>query len=454
MFALPGLACMIFFMYLRPQEYYTILQKLPLLYIFFAMTVGGLVIDLRLRLIKPVPTRTLPLAVAFYAWLVINNGIVGAGVAPMVEFTIMFVAFFSLCHAVQSFQALRIMAGTLATIGLILTIVGVHQARAPYGCILIAGGQKGMGVADGRGCETVASCLGVDAEPGADYECERVGLFGTAAIQDRVRYRGSLQDPNELSVVVVAAMPLLIAFMTRKRRRRFSIFAILCMVVIFDCIINTQSRGGMIIYLGALGVYFLRKYGMKYIFLGVFAALPLMAMGGRSGAAADASTEGRYEAWRVGLQLLQTNPVLGAGHDQFTQYHHLTAHNSYVLAFAELGLIGFLLWFSMLYMSIKVPVIALRDLAKDPRAGPVVEPWAMAIIGMSVAYVVQMMFLSLTYHAMTWMFFGFSGAFYSAVKRHRPDWHVKIGVVDLAIIATCCLGFIMVLPVFLALKGF
>lgn len=454
MFALPGLIGLIVFMYLRPQEYYTFLQKAPLLYLFFAAAIGGLVIDLKLRLLKPVPSRLFWLSVIYSAWLVVVDFLKAtAPIGPLTLYAMVFGMFLVISQAVQSFRAFRIVAGTVLAVGLFLALVGTHQGSAPHGCLLSSGGHLGHGVPDGRGCETVMDCLGEDAEPGAEYSCERIGLLGTTAIDDRVRYRGQLQDPNELALVVVGAMPFLFGFWVRRRDMFSKCLGIVGVALILKCVLNTQSRGGMLIFLAVIGVYFVKKYGIKYAFLGVFAMLPMMALGGRSGDKADASTEGRYEAWRAGLEMLGMDPIFGVGHKQFTGYHHLTAHNSYVLAPAETGLIGMFLWVSLLYLTIKIPVVALRDFENDPRAGAI-RAWAMSLLGMSAAYLVQMMFLSLCYHAITWVFFGLSGALYSAIKRHSPDWEVKFGARDAALVAAVCLGFLMILPVFLRIKGF
>jgi hypothetical protein len=455
MFTIPGLVCLIVFMYLRPQEHYTFLQKAPLLYLFFAATVGGLIVDIKLRLLRPVPTRTFFLALGFWAWcmLVIVLKVPGElMVAQIMGFTIVFVTYVALAQGVQSFRALHIMAGTMIAIGLFLAAVGVHQGHAAHGCVLIDNVVEVAGVPDGRPCETVVQCLGTDAEPGAVYECQRIGLFGTVAVDDRVRYRGELQDPNELALVVSATLPLLFAFAMCKRRRGWKIFAGLGAGLILLCVIHTQSRGGMLVFLAVLGVYFVKRYGMRYAVFGALAMLPLLALGGRSGAAADASTAGRYEAWRAGLYMLKADPIFGVGKGMFTQYHHLTAHNSYVLAPAELGLLGMILWAAIFYVTVKVPLVALRDFKDHPGAASA-HVWALALLAMCVAYALQMMFLSLTYHTITWVLFGLSGAFYSAVKRHAPDWKVKFGLLDATLIIAACLGFLAILPVFLALKG-
>ena len=69
-------------------------------------------------------------------------------------------------------------------------------------------------------------------------------------------------------------------------------------------------------------------------------ALPVLLLGGRSGENADQSTLERYEAWSTGLTMFRGNPVFGVGARQFAEHHYLTAHNSYVLSFAELGFPG------------------------------------------------------------------------------------------------------------------
>ncbi len=455
MFTLPGLSALLMFLYLRPQEFIPVLQKLPLLYIFFAAAVGGLLVDLKLRLLKPIPTRSLKIAAIFFGWAIVTIAVkvpASDKVGQTLQFTIVFVTFLLIAQGVQRFRALLVVAASLLFCTLFLTMVGVHQANADLGCLMIEDYLSKLGVPDGRSCETFLDCTGLDAEPGEVYACQRIGLFGTSALDDRVRYRGSLQDPNELAAVVASGLALLIPFFARSRRRLVHLVGVAIGIFIFMCVIYTQSRGGMLAYMSVLGVYFLRRYGIKWGVIGVFAMLPLTALGGRGGEAAQGSTEGRYEAWAAGIHMLKSDPVFGVGKGQFTNFHRLTAHNSHVLSFAELGLPGFFLWIALLYMSFKIPIMALRDL-KDPRAGPA-RSWAMGVIAFGAPYVVQMTFLSLTYHNITWVFFGLSGAFYAAVKRHAPDWEVKFGFLDYVIIGGICLGFLTVLPMYLIYKGF
>jgi len=79
-------------------------------------------------------------------------------------------------------------------------------------------GRHGSAVVDDDEMRVIGSRLGAGAEPGAEYMCERPGLFGTCSIGGgRVRYRGSLNDPNALALTTVFALPMAFAFFERKR---------------------------------------------------------------------------------------------------------------------------------------------------------------------------------------------------------------------------------------------
>ena len=103
----------------------------------------------------------------------------------------------------------------------------------------------------------------------------------------------------------------------------------------------------------------------------------------------------------------------------FTDHHYLTAHNSYVLTLAELGFVGMFLFVSIIYLSIKTLFVGLRELATDPghRGGAGLGHGAAR--GMR-GITFQINTLSFAYHSVLWLFFGLVGAWYSAVRHHRP----------------------------------
>ena len=130
---------------------------------------------------------------------------------------ILFALYGTIAHGVQRFRTFQVVAGVIVLTCLFITFVCFHQGLSPKQCV---GGQELQGEIngkpDGRLCETVDRCYAPDAEPGLEYRCEHVGLFGTYSVQERIRYRGELQDPNEVSLAMTAGGSAAIAFVRRK----------------------------------------------------------------------------------------------------------------------------------------------------------------------------------------------------------------------------------------------
>ncbi|HTJ42783.1 MAG TPA: O-antigen ligase family protein [Kofleriaceae bacterium] len=456
MFAIPGICALIFFIFARPQEYFESLQKVPLLYIFCAAALGGFIVDLRLRKLQPIAAPTLPIACMFLGWCVVcdiartPDQLIG----QLVELAILFVLYATIAHAVQGFRAFQVVAGCVMITCLGLAFVCAHQGYQDHRCVAIDEGKPGEGVPDDRPCETAEVCYGRGAEPGNEYVCERVGLFRTFTVEDRVRYRGDLQDPNEMALTITTlGASLLVAFAIRKRNGPWTFFAILGCMLVAETVIESQSRGGLVVMLIVAAVYFVKRYGPAGLIAGAVLGAPLMMLGGRSGESADESTQLRYEAWDAGLRMFKGSPVFGVGHRQFGEYFFLTAHNSYVLTLAELGMVGQVLFVSLLFLNFKMLWIGIRDLSSVPGA-EAARTWGLALFAALCAITFQIFTLSFAYHPMLWIFFGFCGAWASAVRRHRPDFTVKLVFRDVVMIVIACLVFtFLVLPLYLRYKG-
>ena len=205
MFAIPGILLLLTFIYLRPQEFITPLRALPLLYLFLGLAIFGYAVDLRLRRTKPFATPQIGWMVLFFAWCVFSIALrVPANILGVaIDLAIPAALYLLIAHGVQSFRAFQALAGTVVALILFLSFVGVEQGMSPSGCFVInqSTGDSG-GIYDGRPCNTYRECEKEGAEPGTEYMCEKVGLFGTSSIGGRVRYLGKLQDPNELAMVI------------------------------------------------------------------------------------------------------------------------------------------------------------------------------------------------------------------------------------------------------------
>ena len=126
----------------------------------------------------------------------------------------------------------------------------------------------------------------------------------------------------------------------------------------------------------------------------------------------------------------------------------MTAHNSYLLALAELGLPGMMMFGAILYLSAKIPVAALTEMRRAQAAevlagAQLTRAWAVALLAACIGLGVGIFFLSFTYHYVLWIYLGLSGALYSAIRRHVPSFRVRLTGVDLALIAAASAAIIV-----------
>ncbi|HYU16844.1 MAG TPA: hypothetical protein VEL05_12250, partial [Candidatus Acidoferrum sp.] len=203
MFALPGILGLIFIVYFRPQEILPDLQRLPLLYLSFALAVFGFAVDLRLRINKASAVPQLKWAILLFLWAtltVVLKAPENSVKTEVIEFAVSITLFFVIAHSVHTFRAFQMVAGLILGLVVTLSILGIHQRTADWGCLMLDmnfSGDDLTGTPDGRSCGPLrdGDCYLGEPEPGREYICERIGLFGTSSVEGRVRYRGKLQDP-------------------------------------------------------------------------------------------------------------------------------------------------------------------------------------------------------------------------------------------------------------------
>jgi O-antigen ligase len=166
----------------------------------------------------------------------------------------------------------------------------------------------------------------------------------------RVRGAGFLSDPNDLAQILLIALPLV--FIAWRRGRMVANFFVVLVpaILLLWTTYLTHSRGGLIA-LAAVALMAARKKlgttaSMVLAAVFIFGMLALDFTGGRGISAADGAD--RLEAWANGLEMFKSAPLFGIGFNNFTDLHEITAHNSFVLCLAELGLLGSTLWMALL----------------------------------------------------------------------------------------------------------
>lgn len=137
---------------------------------------------------------------------------------------------------------------------------------------------------------------------------------------------------------------------------------------------------------------------------------------------------------------------------QFTEHHVRTAHNTFMLQVAELGLVGLVLWLYIFYAGLKITFLAIRRY-RDREDGALAHGWARALLASLLTIGVGINFLSLSYHPVVWVYLALPGAYYLAVRTHDPDFRVTFGMRDLAAVTGAATLYLVLVKAYLVYRG-
>jgi len=128
--------------------------------------------------------------------------------------------------------------------------------------------------------------------------------------------------------------------------------------------------------------------------------------------APDQSAEMRLEAWRGGLQMFKNHPF-GVGAGNFNQeigkytsgIGRLSPHSLYIQVLAELGFVGFVLLFSLLWTSLRMLLKIMKDSAEFPEDMRKKFQWtALGMAGVIAGYMTGGLTSHLMYSEAFWWF--------------------------------------------------
>jgi len=328
-----------------------------------------------------------------------------AGIATMV------------CWTVTSIGRLRLLALLLAAIGVTYTIEGILAIETGY-----------------RKDEFIIS--EDDENPG-----------GGLRHIERIRGLGVLNDPNDLGQFMLVDIALLGACWRPRKFVSNTFLVTVPSAIQFAGIVFTHSRGTI---LGCLVLFLLLfqkrmgKFGLVIgVGTGVLGVLAMTVLTGRGISMQEGSAAGRLDAWYVGMQMFKNSPVFGVGYQQFTEHNPLTAHNSYMLCIAELGMPGLFLWLSIIISS----MLRLQSLSRVAVETPETEDIKRAARSVFLAFILfatTAWFLSRTYATILFVLVGCAIAVAEIARRAgmlevaRPprSWKLVSAVSAVVVIAS------------------
>lgn len=216
----------------------------------------------------------------------------------------------------------------------------------------------------------------------------------------RIRSVGIFNDPNDLALAILLVVPfLLVAAFTRSIGFAGGLLAIGLLLPLLLALYYTNSRGGILAFAAVVAILGWRRFGRWAGTVVVLAALAVLVALGPSRLqqmdAEESSAQGRIQAWAEGLQMLKSRPITGVGFGQFTDYHPLVAHNSFVHSFAELGMLGGFCFVGMAYWYFE----SLRRVRRRTNAGSSLQgDWHSAFAATGAGLLVGLCFLSRQYN--------------------------------------------------------
>jgi hypothetical protein len=250
---------------------------------------------------------------------------------------------------------------------------------------------------------------------------QRVSDFSDDLIV-RVRSTGFMTDPNDLAQSLVLAIPFFMFFWRKHSPLRNLFVVLLPICLLLYGVYLTHSRGAIISLAvmlliasrSALGTVLGGLVSMGGIALGML----INFTGGRAmGSTADGGTRSRIEFWSTGLEILKHHPFVGVGYRQFVDNNAtMTAHNSVVLCFAELGFPAFCVWVSLILLTI-LDLNAIRKLPVQSPEDEHLRRCARAIQLSLYGFLTAAWFLSRTYTLTLYLLIAMAAAVVSIARR-------------------------------------
>ena len=268
----------------------------------------------------------------------------------------------------------------------------------------------------------------------------------------RLRYLGTFQDPNDLSMILGVTM-ILTSYLyfsgTSIMRVMWAIpFAGFALLMVL-----TQSRGGLLGLSAAVAAYFASRLGWRKALPLAAIAIPalLFVVGGRQAnlSLSGGTGQDRLRIWSDGLSLMARprSMLVGIGVDKYQDEVGYVAHNSYIHAFVETGMIGGII-FSAMFL-IGVGVVYRMGSASLNYYSPMLGRLQPFLLALLVDYLICMFSLSRNYVVTTYMMLGLCTVFIEMAKdEHLQSWY-KMNFRMIVLICGLGLGVFILLKIFL-----
>jgi hypothetical protein len=258
----------------------------------------------------------------------------------------------------------------------------------------------------------------------ASVEDSTTNAWGEVTYFQRLQGTGIFQDPNDLCMMLASMVPLALYLLIHDKNSLRRVLWLGSFLIYGYAIFLTRSRGGLLALASGLGICCWARYGLQRSLVLASLGLPLLLVvfGGRQTTmtAQEGTGQTRIQLWSDWMMEFRGNlpfgrgmtlPKEGEGKKQRfpgENYGHM-AHNSYLQAFADIGLLGGCLFLGAYG-------VALLSIYRAGQGGPrILDPQQQALrpfmLAAVMAYAVGMLTLSLCFVVPTFMILALAVAY-------------------------------------------
>jgi O-antigen ligase len=272
------------------------------------------------------------------------------------------------------------------------------------------------------------------------------------------RLESTVGDPNELAAVLVTGIVLALSVaITAKRSPLLRLTALGVASLALFSFVFTGSRGGIVALGAALIAAWLmagkgRRAGATLaiaalavtavVFFSAFAPQSVRDRVSQTVPGQTETKEGRSTVWAVGWRMVEANPIHGVGLGSFqtSSIHYVlapgtleradqiidtpkVAHNIYLQAFAELGIVGLLMFLGLLGFPLYCAIKATRNFVRKKDFE--MEIMSRALVVALAAYLTADFFLSNEFSKLLWILLAMGPVMLAVSK--RTDERVPAG---------------------------
>ena len=395
--------------FVRPAEHFVELREVPFMEIASILALVGAALAILMGSRPPLRAGQVSLLLSIVVWMLFTVVVTPASSSENFDKVLGFVksattAFLLVILNVTTVRRVRAVAFVLTIPAVFLAV----RTASDYQTHLEEVSRNTRGDLETEGADTTWDSNEPSGEaapkfaPDDEFRVMNKGLFG---------------DPNDLALTLIAILPFTIALRRRASPVRNVLLVWLPVAVIIYGIYVTRSRGGVLALACVLGLLVRHRLGnsLSLATAGI-AVVGLMGAGfvGSRSMSMDQSAEGRVEMWSAGLQNLKGSPVWGIGFSNFDGVNVKAAHSAYVQCFAELGIVGYILWLALMMVTLD-DLRQIHATAQPEDAD--LKLWGRAVQVSLIGFLIGAIFLSRAYDVQLFILLGLGTAIGDVARR-------------------------------------